>query len=194
LNGTPFIDSIQIAFDIPTAAFDLPTMPRFAGRADWKAGLLVTDPGPFVFGTDLSDPMAAWPARAMFVALDHDGDGKPGVTAIPRRNAPFGMPPLDIGFTKFADEVSTAARTVVRRSATQAGCGERMEGSVEPLVFDFTLVGCHVSERDDCTERELNLIANNLPAFVLGTQGTWTSVPIAETASCADVLAALPAE
>jgi hypothetical protein len=194
ITTSPLLDGIQISYAIPTATFELPTMPRFAGRSEWKGGMLVTAPGPFVLGTQFSDPAAPWPARTALVPVDHDGDGKPGITASPTPGGKFGMFPIDITFTVFADEVHTASRTMLGRSATRAGCSERIEGSVEPLGFDIAIVGCHVLNRGECTASEVRLLANNSPTYALGGEGKWTSLPIAETATCTEVVAALPAE
>jgi hypothetical protein len=193
-TGTSFLDDLQFAYDIPASTFDLPIVPRFAGRAEWRDGMLVTEPGAVVLGAQLSDPVAAWPARESLVPFDHDGDGKPGIPAFPRQGAGFGMFPLDIGFTKFADQVHIATRSAIRFSAPRAGCDERIEGSVEPIAVDYTFVGCHALDRGECTDRELNLLANNTPRYTVAAQGKRISLPIAETATCAEVLAALPSE
>jgi hypothetical protein len=192
-TATMLLDGLQIAMDIPASTFDLPTMPRFAGRAERRGGMLVSEPGAVVLGTKLSDPTAAW-LRGDLVPFDHDGDGKPGITTFPRQGAGFGKFPLDLGFTKYADQVYVAIRTAFRFSAAPAGCEETIAGSVEPLAFDIASVGCHALDGGECTDREANLVANNTPTPMLGAQGKRTSLPIAETATCSEVLAALPAE
>jgi hypothetical protein len=194
VTTSPLLDSIQLSNEIPAAAFDRPSMPRFAGHSEWKAGVLVIDPGVNLLGVMLSDPSAPWPARAALVPLDHDGDGMPGITAMPKQGGVFGLPPIDIGQTQHADQIYIASRIALRLSAPRAGCNDRVEGSLEPLSFDYTIVGCHAQDRDDCKPKEVDLLATNSPTFTLGAQGHWTSLPSADTASCADVLTALPAE
>lgn len=194
VTASPLLDEAQFFNEVPVRAFDQPSMPRFAGRAAWRDGTFVLDMGANVLGASLSDPNGPWPFRDALTLADHDGDGKPGVTAIARQDPPFALPPVDLLFTKYMDEIYTAARITFRLKAASEGCSGPVAGSVEPVVFDYAIVGCHVVDSGDCGASELNLLANQSPVFTLGSSGSWRSVPIAESASCADVRKALPAE
>jgi hypothetical protein len=194
VTSTPLLDGVQFANDIPVSAFDQPSMPRFVGRAEWRAGELVLDVGASVLGAALSDPGATWPFRTALQLADHDGDGKPGITAFAKKDPPFGLPPVDVAMTKYIDATYIASRTTLRLTAAREGCSALVEGDVEPLMFDYTIVGCHLVDGGDCAEREVNLINNQSPKFTLGSGGTWRSVLIDANARCADVRTALPAE
>jgi hypothetical protein len=189
---SPLLDGIELSNEIPVATFDLPSMPRASGKATWASGSYTME-SLTVLGAMLLDPSGPWPTRRALMPADHDGDGKVGITAIPRTGGVFGLPPTDIGQTQHADQIFIASRIVLRMSAPSTSCSVPSEGSIEPLGFDYTIIGCHAQGRDDCKESEVNLLSNNSPTFMLGTRGTWSLRPIAEAASCAQVVAALPA-
>jgi hypothetical protein len=194
VNTTILLGQIQLANDFPLNAFEQPTMPRAKGRVTWQDGTMILDVGASVLGTTLSDPNGAWPPREAIVPADHDGDGKPGLTVIPRPDPPFGLPPGDLLMTTQIDTMYTASRMGFRLTGTSAGCSAPAQGGLEPLAFNYTVVGCHLAGRGDCGERELNLVENQSPVFTPKSGGQWRSVPIAESASCAEVRAALPAQ
>jgi hypothetical protein len=194
VTSTPLLDGAQFANDIPVSAFDQPSMPHFAGRTEWRDGKLVVDTGASVIGAALSDSATTWPYREAIPLADHDGDGKPAMTAIARKDPPFALPPSNIAFTDNLDEVYVASRISLRLTAPGEGCREPVEGSVEPRGFDYTIVGCHILNGGECGATALNLVNNQSPKFALGSSGKWTSVPLDENARCADVRKALPAE
>lgn len=194
VSTTFLLGEIQLANDFPASAFDQPTMPRAKGRATWRDGKLIVDVGANVLGATLSDPEGAWPYREALTPADHDGDGKPGITVMPRKDPPFGLPPADILMTKYLDAMYTASRMGFRLTGTSEGCDGPAQGDVEPLAFNYTVVGCHIVDGGDCGEDEVNLIENQSPTFTPADGGTWRSVPIAESASCAEVRSAIKAE
>jgi hypothetical protein len=194
ISGSLLVGGTLFFNEIPVSAFEQRSMPRFTGRATRQGGNVVIDPGTVVLGTTLSDPDAAWPYRASLVAADHDGDGKPGVTAIARQDPPYGLPPADIGFTQYLDAVYVASRMKLQLKAASEGCGGPVEGDVEPSLFNYTVVGCHVQDGGECEERSVSLVENQNPSFTLGSKGQWKSVPIAEGATCSEVVKAVPAE
>lgn len=194
VTTTLLLDSILLANEIPVVSFDRPSMPRFTGSSHRMANEQVIDVSAMALGASLLELGTAWPHRTELSLIDHDGDGKPGITALPKSGGAFGLPPADVGLTERADEVYVASRTALRYRTRQALCEPRVEGTVEPLGFDYTIVGCHLQSGAGCKPNQVNLLDNNDPAFVLGMQGRWVSVAVAETATCADVLAALPPE
>lgn len=194
VTTSPLLDGVRLFNEIPTASFDLPSMPQFTSHSSWRSGTLVNDTGAILLGVALDDPNAAWPERSELKPADHDGDGEPGVTAIPKNGDGFGLPPADIGFTQQVDRVYVAARLHLQLLAAEAACAGSVAGSVEPLGFDYSIVGCHVLDGGDCTADQTNLLYNNSPAFTLGAKGESTSIPMADSATCEQLLAALPVE
>jgi hypothetical protein len=193
VTGTILIGEAKLANEIPLSAFDQPSMPRTKGRLTRQGGKVVIDVGTAVLGTSLTDANARWPTREAIQPVDHDGDGKPGMTAIARKDPPYSLPPVDILLSKQADAMYTASRMGMRLLGASEGCKGPAEGSVEPLAFDSTIIGCRLAAGGDCGEPELNLLENQSPLFTLGSSGRWKSVPIADGASCADVRNAVPA-
>jgi hypothetical protein len=192
ITASPLLGDGQLLNDVPLSTFEKPSMPRLTGRATSRDGKQVIEMGAYVLGTSLSDPDGPWPFRASLQSVDHDGDGKPGVTAIARQDPPFLLPPVDLLFTQFLEQAYTASRVHYRLTATSEGCSVPVEGSVEPIAFDYTVIGCRIKDGGECGERELNLIENQNPVFTLGSTGQWNAVPIAASASCADVRNAFP--
>lgn len=194
VTTTPLLDGVLLANDIPVASFDLPTTPKSVGSLTETSGQVSVDTGVLLLGAALSDPKATWPTRSQLMAADHDADGKPGVTAIPKSGGAYGLPPADIGQTIFADQVYIAARLSLRLITADSLCAQRSEGAVTPLGFDYTIVGCHEQGGAECKENQVNLLDNNDPAFTLGQAGHWTSVPIVETQTCSEIVMTLPAQ
>jgi hypothetical protein len=193
VDTTFLLGQIKLANDFPASAFDQPTMPRAQGRATWQDGKFILEVGAAVLGATLSDASGAWPTREALMPVDHDGDGKPGLTVFPRKDPPFGLPPGDLLMTTQLDTMYTASRMVFRLTGTSEGCSAAAQGELEALAFNYTVVGCHIAGRGDCGESQLNLVENQSPVFTPKSGGQWRSVPIAESASCAEVRAALPA-
>jgi hypothetical protein len=90
------------------------------------------------------------------------------------------------------DAMYTASRMSFRLTGASEGCSAPASGDLEPLAFNYTVVGCHIAGGSDCGERELNLVENQSPVFTPMSGGRWKSVPIAESASCAEVRNAVP--
>ena len=193
VTTTPLVDGIKLFNEVPTRTFDVPSMPRSSGVATWRDGMLAWD-SVTILGSRLSDPRAKWPQRRSLMLVDHDADGRPGITALPRDGAGFGLPPIDIGQTQHADAIYIAARIALRVSVSALGCEGAAQGSAAPLSFDYTIVGCHAVDSGECPESSINLLGNNSPEFELGANGEWSARPIAESASCLEVVAALPDE
>jgi hypothetical protein len=194
LTASELIGEGQLSNDVPLSTFEKPSMPRLTGRATWRDGKQVIETGAYVLGASLSDPEGPWPFRASLQPVDHDADGKPGVTAIARQDPPFLLPPVDILFTQYLEQAYTASRVSFRLTAPSEGCSAPVVGSVEPIAFDYMVIGCRIKDGGECGERELNLIENQNPVFTLGSTGQWRSVPIADSASCADVRNAFPSQ
>jgi hypothetical protein len=183
---------LKSSTQVPATAFDSPNMPIDRTAVTQREDRSLTFAISTVLGAMLPDPDGAWPASQSLVAFDHDGDGSPGLTALPIEGPDYLAPPSSISQLETLDRLYIATRARVRVSITPA-CSGAADGLVEPLGFNSSVVGCHVKGRDECTASEMQFIANGSPRYMLGASGTWTEVEVPPEASCTDVRAALPA-
>jgi hypothetical protein len=190
---TALVGSLKSAAQVPLSAYDQPSMPMYQGAITGTGATLVFDPGAMVVGAVLSDATAAWPAASALTTFDHDADGAPGLTALPITGDGYFTPPSSVSQTDFLDRVYIASRIRLKVSLTRNHCSSQQQASVEPISFDYTVVGCHVKDRDDCTADETRFLATQSPKFMLGKAGTWVEAEVAASATCTDVRAALPA-
>jgi hypothetical protein len=192
VTTTALLDGLKSEVQVPLTAFESPTMPAYEGTLTQSGSMLILDPGPNLIGAMLNEPTGAWPMSADLMTFDHDGDGSPGVTALPTVGEGYFTPPSSVSQTEFLDRVYIASRVRLKVTIARTDCAPTLEAAVEPISFDYTIVGCHVKDRDDCTATETRFLANQSPRFMLGKTGTWTEVEVPAGASCADVRAALP--
>jgi hypothetical protein len=192
VTATALAGGLKSEFQVPIGAFESPSMPAYEGTLTQASSMLILDPGPNLIGATLSDPNGAWPLPADLMAIDHDGDGSPGVTALPTEGEGYLKPPSSVSQTEFIDRVFIASRIRLKVMITRTDCSPMLQAAIEPVGFDYTIVGCHVKDRDDCTASETRFLSNQGPRFMLGKIGTWTEVEVPASASCADVRAALP--
>ena len=185
------VGGLKSAAQVPQTAFDSPNMPTTRATIMQREDRSLTFRSGAPLGTMLSDPDAEWPSAERLVPVDHDGDGLPGVTSVPLEGPEYLAPPTSISLSEFLDRLYLATRLRVQVSLTPA-CSGTAVGTIEPRAFNSTVVGCHVKDRDDCDETELQFIRDHRPNYTLGKSGTWTEVEVPEDASCADVRAALP--
>jgi hypothetical protein len=122
---------------------------------------------------------------------DQDADRKPALTALPQRGDGFLRLPVSAAQLEFVDQMYIAWRLRLRASRSASDCSAQAL-QLEPVSFDFTLVGCSVEARGECTPDETRFIAGRIPRFTLGTTGTWSEREISSEASCSEVRAALP--
>jgi hypothetical protein len=164
------------------------------------ATLAGTDPGSqftvgrgtLLLGASLGDPLSdPWPESWTGLnAVDHDGDGKPGVTTLAKSGNGYGLPRLDIFNDQIrADEIYLALRTILSLDGIVDSCG-RATG-VATFNMEQHAVGCHVNGGGDCSTEQVNLLDNNLPQLQV-SGGSFELVSIPDGSSCADVLRTLP--
>jgi hypothetical protein len=187
---TAVAGGLKSSNQVPFSAFESPNMPVERATATQREDRSLSFAIGMLLGAMLPDPDGAWPSAANLVAFDHDGDGSPGLTAIPLEGPEYVVPPTSIAQTEFIDRVYIATRARLQVSITPA-CSGTANGTVEPLDSHFSIIGCHVKGRDDCNASERRFITNSL-RYVQGASGTWTEVEVPPDASCADVRAALP--
>ena len=187
---------------IPDDVWDSATMPTFDVKGSisgFEVGATVgMDPVASVVGATLPDPANdPWPASgADLTTVDADGDGQPGIKAVPRTDDPFQAPPLDLNgaldpMGDRADEVYVATRTMIKLAGTRDSC-TTATGTAEVTHVDSHVVGCHVKDGATCTEAQAKFVDDNQPKFTIKS-AKYEMVQVPAGATCADVRAALPA-
>lgn len=191
----------RVQVQIPGAVWEAPGMPVFEVRGTTSGfgvgAALSMEPVASLVGLTMSNPLnAAWPERAaQITAVDHDGDGRPGMRAIPRTDGPFSAPPVDLAGVldpngPRADEVDLAIRTVLELDGTRDSCTSA-RGTARVRV-DSHVVGCHIRGGGVCTKKQADFVDGAQPRFSVQS-ATFEMVEVPAKASCADVRAALPA-
>ena len=174
ITTTAVLNNVKSSNQIPASAFDSPNMPVTHGTLSSSGEQITIDEGPGLLGVELATPDAAWPAPEALQLVDHDGDGHPGVTAIPITGDGYLVPPSSVAQTQFLDRVYVAARMRFALHAPLASCAGLEAGTVESLNFDYAIIGCHVQDGADCDDAELRFIARQSPAFKLSPNGSWS--------------------
>jgi hypothetical protein len=179
--------------EIPNSAWDSAAMPKFQGTATQSGSTRTITPAVAVVGTTLSDPNAAWPTAAQVrtMQVDHDGDGKMGITTIPRDGGGFAAPPTSLAQTSRADALYIATRTGMTLTATIDGCPASYSGMANVTKIDSHVIGCHVKGGSECSTTQAQFVDDNQPVFTRGS-ATFTSKIVPDNATCADVRAAVP--
>jgi hypothetical protein len=191
ITTTAVAGSVMILPEIPDAAWDSPMMPKFAGTATRSGSMLSIDSGIALIGLTLQNPNGAWPSASSIMGLDQDGDGRAGITAIPRDGGGFSPPPTSLAQTQRADKLDLVIRNAMTLMATAEGCPDSYSGSADVSHFDNHVIGCHVKGGADCTPAEQQFVDEQRTVFIPGT-ATFMSKTVPDGASCADVRAALP--
>ena len=100
-------------------------------------------------------------------------------------------PPTSIlGSSSAADQVYLATRTEMQFNGTWSSCTD-LSGSVTVAHFDNHVVGCHVKGGATCTTAQSNFIDSSRTVYAPG-MSTFVAKALPSTATCADVLTALP--
>ncbi len=182
--------------EFPAAVWNATAMPTFnvtGTQAGFAVGSTVTMTAtPVLVGLTMTDPNAAWPALAAITGADHDGDGKKGITAVPRDGGGYTLPPTSLLQTSHADRLYIASRNTVALSGTRDTCTS-MKGTATVTHFDNHVIGCHVKGGGECTEAQYKFIDDNRTVYKV-TSATYETKIIADGANCDAVRAALPAK
>jgi hypothetical protein len=192
----------KVLIEIPNAVWDKPTMPKFHSEGTLSAwaigGTVDFMPTYGLVGVNFGNmPTAPWPAKytgfTMGQVVDSDGDGKPGITAVPHNGDGYVQPPVST-FGPKADKLYLATRTVIALKGKLTAC-EALSGTAEVPMFDNHVVGCHrVSGGDangDCVAADIGFVDDGRTLYKTGA-ATWTAKRVPDNATCADVRAALP--
>jgi hypothetical protein len=124
---------------------------------------------------------------------DDDGDGLPGITAIPLTSAcdagpgcNYYDPPLSVGLggsAPVADAVYVVSRNGFALSAVRGAECTRATGHASVTLFDTHVVGCHVKGGPDCTSAQVSFLDVSRPIFVDGQGNAFGSSSPANNAT-----------
>ena len=138
----------------------------------------------------MTDPNASWPfSHTAITSVDVDGDGAPGLTALPKSASGYVNPPVSITGAR-ADRLYVANRTQIDLKGTFTSCTEH-SGEAKAKYFDNHVVGCHVAGGGDCTANQVKFEDDNRTAYTIAG-GSYVAKIVADNASCSDVRNALP--
>ena len=150
------------------------------------------DADPVLVGLTMTDPKAAWPALAAIQSTDADGDGHPGITAIPRSGGGYSLPPTSLLQTQRADQLYIVSRTTTTLDGIRDTC-DSQKGTANVAAFDNHVVGCHIQGGGDCAAADYQFVDQNRTVYSV-TNATFEAKVVPDNATCADVRAALPAQ
>ena len=139
----------------------------------------------------MSNPTGTWPSVANIMGVDHDGDGFPGIVAIPKTTDGYSTIPVQMASNPRADKIYLAIRNIMTLSATFEGCPESYNGTANVTKFDNHVIGCHVKGGGECNTTQRDFVDSNTTVYKLGT-ANFTAKRVSADASCADVRAAVP--
>jgi len=186
----------MIQIEVPTDAWDAPSMPHFQVDGT-QTGPNVGDTLSYSYaalvGFTMTDPATApWPLSYTGITMtnDADGDMSAGLTAVPRSGGGYTLPPTSILQSARADKLYIVVRQVTSAMLTRTAC-DQTSGSATFAYLNNHVVGCHVMGGVDCMPNDVNFIDQNRTIYEI-TGATAQTKIIAETATCADVRAALP--
>jgi hypothetical protein len=188
----------KVLVEIPHAVWEAPPIPRLESRgklASWEPGSIFNIEGTVaLMGLTMPDAAAVWPkSYTEIMAVDADGDGKPGFTAVPRAGSGYVQPPTGLGLfgsAPSADKLYLASRTVLSLDGKLTSCTD-VSGTAKIAFFDSHVVGCHVRNGNDCTAGQIDFVDQSRTLYKI-TGATFVAKKIADNASCADARTALP--
>jgi hypothetical protein len=151
----------------------------------------------------LSDPATAWPSVASGLSAgdlaDSDDDGHPGITGTPATGCGFYDPRTSLSPTSpAADQLYIASRTTLSLYGVATSC-DTIVGRAFISQLQNHIIGCQETDTTKCVDGDQTMgsgfIDSNTTQFVPGP-GTFVSKQLTQgaTATCADVIAAFPAD
>jgi hypothetical protein len=186
----------MIQIEVPNAAWDAPGMPHFqidGTQTGPNGGDTLTYSYTALIGFTMADPTTApWPSSYTGITMtnDPDGDTKPGLTAVPRSGGGYTLPPTSILQSSRADQLYIVVRQVTSAMLTRTAC-DQTSGTASFTYLNNHVVGCHVMGGSDCAPGDINFIDQNRTIYEIAGATAQTKI-VADTATCADVRAALP--
>ena len=186
----------MIQIEVPNDAWEAPSMPRFpidVTQTSWDVGSTVNLGYTALIGFTMADPSTApWPSSYSDITMTNDaeGDMHVGLTAIPRSDGTNKLPPTSILQMARADQLYIVIRQVTSATLTRTAC-DRASGPATFAFLNNHVVGCHIMGASDCMPNDVNFIDTNRTIYDI-TSATAETKVMPDTATCADVRAALP--
>jgi cysteine-rich repeat protein len=191
----------------PNAIFDNNTLPRVTVRgtlSSLRQGAAFTAPSmATLLGMDNVPNPETWPwpeecddtcLSTQFESFlaDHDQDGKPGITALPKTGAGYELPPTgSLAPPPRVDAVYLAVRQVAALSGTLVNCGEII-GLAGVTAQDSRILSCrNQADGTDCESPARNILDFTKPLH-RPTTATFQMKKLSSTANCAIVRSTLP--
>ena len=193
---TPLGGGGMIQIDVPNDKWEAPSMPRFqvdGTQTAWDIGATLNFSYVALIGFTMADAATAtWPTSHTGITMTNDaeGDMHVGLTAVPRSGGTYKLPPTSIAQSARADQLYIVIRQVASATLTRTAC-DQASGSAMFMHIDNHVVGCHVMGGSDCITDDITFIDNNRAIYEI-TGATAQTKVVADTATCADVRAALP--
>lgn len=193
---TPIAGGAKVQPEFLPSVWESTSMPPFTGTGAQSSfdvnSKLHLQTSPALVGLTMADPMGAWPAANTIQAHDSDNDGHPGITATPRETAGYGLPPTSILQLSHADQLYIASRTTSTLGGIRNTC-ETQTGNAKIHSFDSHVIGCHIKGGGDCSAAEAQFVDDNRTVFSVSS-ATYEAKVMADSVTCADIRAALPAQ
>ena len=187
----------MIQIDVPNDKWEAPSMPRFqvdGTQTAWDIGATLSFSYVALIGFTMAD--AATARLAGLLHRHHDDERRRGRHArgadrgpAERRPASRCRPPRSLQSAR-ADQLYIVIRQVTSATLTRTAC-DQASGSATFAHLNNHVVGCHVMGGSDCMPAEINFIDTNRAIYEI-TGATAQTKVVADTATCADVRAALP--
>jgi hypothetical protein len=139
----------------------------------------------------MGNPSGTWPAVGSIMGVDHDSDGKLGLTAIPKTTDGYDTIPVGLAKTPRADKLYLAIRNIMTLTATVNGCPNTYTGTANVTKFDNHVIGCHIAGGSECTTKQRDFVDENTTVYTI-VSAAFKSARIDDDATCAEVRAAVP--
>ena len=135
--------------------------------------------------------MGDWPANSSGVsALDHDGDGHPGVTSFAAMGPGYANPRIGaLNPNLRADRIFLGLRNIIGLDGMLTSC-DMAEGNAT-LTLDQRAFGCLTPDGNECNRSQANLLDSNMPQFQV-TSAQFVLKKLPAGSNCTTVRTTLP--
>ena len=196
VQTTPIAGGGKVLPEFPPPVWEAAVKTTFTGTGAQSSfdvnSKVHLDASPVLIGLTMADPKGPWPALADVQSTDADGDGHPGITAIPRSGGGYALPPTSLLQTAHADQLYIVSRTTTTLDGVRDTC-DSQKGTANVAAFDNHVVGCHIQGGGDCAAADYQFVDQNRTVFAVAS-ATFEAKVVPDGATCADVRAALPAQ